>query len=228
MAGRARIGITLRLARRFIPLRGVGKVSYLQGLDVIRACARRLGADAVAAGRFAEVDDAFYLTADELRAPLPHDVGTVVAERRARRIEYQALRLPSTWRGQPVAVTAETGSAGGVGTRRTGVGASPGVVRGRAVVVDDPTETDLDDGDILIAHTTDPSWVSLMFLASALVVDIGGMMSHAAVVAREMGVPAVMNTGDGTTVIETGDLIVVDGAAGTVEIEAKHASRANC
>jgi pyruvate,water dikinase len=57
-----------------------------------------------------------------------------------------------------------------------------------------------------------------MFLASGLVVDIGGMMSHAAVVARELGIPCVMNTSCGTTALRTGDLICVDGAAGTVEI----------
>jgi pyruvate, water dikinase len=57
-----------------------------------------------------------------------------------------------------------------------------------------------------------------MFLASGLVVDIGGMMSHAAVVARELGIPCVMNTSRGTTALRTGDLICVDGAAGTVEI----------
>lgn len=57
-----------------------------------------------------------------------------------------------------------------------------------------------------------------MFLAEGLVVDIGGMLSHAAVVARETGVPCVMNTGDGTRVLRTGDRVRVDGAAGTVEI----------
>jgi pyruvate, water dikinase len=81
-----------------------------------------------------------------------------------------------------------------------------------------PPDASWDAGDILIAHTTDPSWVSLMFLASGLVVDIGGMMSHAAVVARELGIPCVMNTGRGTTALHTGDMIRIDGAAGTVEI----------
>jgi pyruvate, water dikinase len=81
-----------------------------------------------------------------------------------------------------------------------------------------PPDASWDDGDILIAHTTDPSWVSLMFLASGLVVDIGGMMSHAAVVARELGIPCVMNTGRGTNALHTGDMIRIDGAAGTVEI----------
>jgi pyruvate, water dikinase len=98
------------------------------------------------------------------------------------------------------------------------------VVEGRAVVVTDPGESDLDDGDILIAHTTDPSWVSLMFLSAGLVVDIGGLMSHAAVVARELGVPCIMNTGRGTSLIETGDIIRIDGGTGCVEILSRKAS----
>ena len=78
-------------------------------------------------------------------------------------------------------------------------------------------------GDVLqslpfAAYTTDPAWVSLMFLSQALVVDIGGLMSHAAVVARELGIPCVMNSGIGTKALLTGDTIRVDGSAGTVEI----------
>jgi phosphoenolpyruvate synthase/pyruvate phosphate dikinase len=100
----------------------------------------------------------------------------------------------------------------------TGTGASPGAVEGRAVVVTDPARADVEPGDILVAYTTDPSWASIMFLAKALVVDIGGVLSHAAVVARELGIPCVMGTQQGTRVLRTGDLCRVDGTAGTVRI----------
>jgi pyruvate,water dikinase len=73
-------------------------------------------------------------------------------------------------------------------------------------------------GDILVAHTTDPSWASIMFLAKALVVDIGGLLSHAAVVGRELGIPCVMGTGTGTRALRTGDVCRVDGSAGTVHV----------
>jgi pyruvate,water dikinase len=92
------------------------------------------------------------------------------------------------------------------------------VVDGPARVVTDPALADMDPGDILVAHTTDPSWASLMFMARALVVDIGGQLSHAAVVARELGIPCVMNVRDGTRVVRDGDRLRVDGGAGTVEI----------
>lgn len=214
-----RAKVVLNLARRYIPLRGTGKVSYLQCLDVLRAAARRIGELLVKAGRLDDPDDALYLTIDELTGEVITeriDLRILVDERRALRHEYRSLTIPSTWTGQPVPVRA----ADSVDPmpKLSGVGASSGVVEGRAVVVTDPGVAEIDDGDILIAHTTDPSWISLMFLSSALVVDIGGMMSHAAVVARELGIPCVMNTGAGTRAVNTGDLIRVDGADGTVEV----------
>lgn len=222
-AGRIKARIVLRLARRFIPLRGTGKVSYLQSLDVLRATARRIGTLLVADGVIDQADDAFYLTADELSRPgisAPGDlVRDLVAERRAVRERYQLLTVPSAWTGQPVAgARAETGPDEDAVDRLTGVGACSGTAEGRAVVVLDPSDAEIEEGDILVAHTTDPAWVSLMFLSGALVVDIGGMMSHAAVVARELGIPCVMNTGSGTTALHTGDQVRVDGAAGTVEV----------
>lgn len=214
---RLKARLVLRLARRFLPLRGVGKVSYLQSLDVIRACARQLGDQLVAGHRLGDRDDAFFLTAEELGRDPRGDLKPLVAQRRALRDEYLGLDVPSWWTGQPQPVV-KTGNDGETITSLSGVGVSGGVIEGRAVVVDQPADAEIDDGDVLVAHTTDPSWVSLMFLASGLVVDIGGMMSHAAVVARELGIPCVMNTGRGTTALHTGDVIRIDGAAGTVEI----------
>ena len=72
--------------------------------------------------------------------------------------------------------------------------------------------------EVLVAPTTDPSWSAIMFVSSALVVDIGGALSHAAVVARELEIPCVVNTRDGTKAIQTGDRVRVDGEAGTIEI----------
>lgn len=209
--------LILRLARRFVPLRGVGKVSYLQALDVVRATARQIGALLVERGQLATPDGAFYLTREELAGPLEDDLKSLVAERVSARQHYQSLEVPTAWTGDPTAVPRPEPTAERV-VRLDGIGASPGVVEGRAVVVVDPSDADIDTGDILIAHTTDPAWVSLMFLSQALVVDIGGMLSHAAVVARELDIPCVMNTKNGTQVIRTGDIIRVDGTAGSVEI----------
>jgi pyruvate,water dikinase len=99
-----------------------------------------------------------------------------------------------------------------------GIGASGGRVEGTVRVLRDPEFADVEPGEVLVCGTTDPSWASVLFLSSALVVDVGGPLSHAAVVAREVGVPCVIGTGDGTTALFTGDRVRVDGNAGTVEI----------
>jgi pyruvate,water dikinase len=222
-AGRAQAKLVLGLAGRYLPLRGVGKVAFLQSLDVARAAARRIGELLAADEVLAEPDDVFYLTADEVLGSPPPDAKDLVAERREIRDGYRTLRLPTFWTGEPVYELIEdldVAAASAAGTTRslTGVGVSAGVAEGPARVVTDPALADMEPGDILVAHTTDPSWASLMFMAAALVVDIGGQLSHAAVVARELGIPCVMNTLDGTRALHDGDRLRVDGAAGTIEI----------
>ena len=209
--------LVLALAARISPLRGVGKVAFLQSLDVLRAIARRVGACLADDGRLADPEDVFFLTAAELTgdAPLPDQVE--IANRRRRHDDFRTLRIPPTFQGVPKAEPEEEADGIEVGSL-TGTCASPGVVEGRVVVVDDPATVDVEPGDILVAHTTDPSWASIMFLAEALVVDIGGLLSHAAVVARELGIPCVMNTTNGTKALRTGDICRVDGSAGTVDV----------
>ncbi len=216
-ARRAPARLVLRLARTYLPLRGVGKVAFLQSLDVARAAARRLGALLAEEGVLADPEDVFFLTADELLGRLPDDPGALVAERRVRHKHYGTLRIPGMFQGDPEPeVVADSGVSSA--SILSGTGASPGTVEGRVVVVTDPATADVEPGDILVAHTTDPSWASIMFLCQALVVDIGGLLSHAAVVARELGIPCVMGTQDGTRTLRTGDLCRVDGSAGTVEV----------
>lgn len=215
---RARARVVLALADRYLPLRGVGKVSFLQTLDVTRAASRRIGDHLVAAGTLADRDDVFLLRSEELLAARPGDrLQELVASRRAQRAAHLAVRLPATWQGRPEVVDVGAEEAEGPAVL-TGIGASPGVVEGRVRVILDPDFEDVEPGEVLVAPTTDPSWASIMFTAGALVVDLGGLLSHAAVVARELGIPCVMGTGRGTRALRTGDLCRVDGQAGTVEV----------
>ncbi|WP_138998671.1 PEP-utilizing enzyme [Rhodococcus zopfii] len=101
----------------------------------------------------------------------------------------------------------------------TGMAASPGVAEGRARVVFHADQLgEVQDGEILVATITAPSWGPIFGKIKATVTDIGGMMSHAAIVCREYGLPAVTGTGNGSTTIQTGQLIRVDGNTGRVEI----------
>ena len=219
-AARPVVTALLRRAAVTIPLRGVAKNAFLQTFDVARASARRAGECLAATGGLADPDDVFYLTVAELTGELPAGVGDVVAFRRERRAGYLGLRLPTHWQGAPPRLAVDGNDSDAVPDDGvlTGTGVSAGVVEGIARVVTDPDFAAVEPGDILVAPTTDPSWASVMFISSALVVDIGGMLSHAAIVARELGVPCVVNTVSGSRTIRTGDHLRVDGTAGTVEI----------
>jgi pyruvate, water dikinase len=104
-------------------------------------------------------------------------------------------------------------------SRLEGMAASPGVVEGLARVIRSPDELDqILDGEILVAPITAPSWAPVFSKIGATVTDIGGMMSHAAIVCREYGLPAVTATGSASAVIKTGQRLRVDGTAGTVEV----------
>jgi pyruvate,water dikinase len=143
----------------------------------------------------------------------------VVAERRATRQRYQGLELPAVWTGEPEPLTVGAAPASDAGVI-TGTPVAPGKVEGTARVVIDPTTctTPVGPDEVLVERTTDPSWVSLFLAAGGLVIDIGGPLSHGAIVARELGVPCVIGTKDGTRRIPDGAKIRVDGDAGTVEV----------
>jgi pyruvate,water dikinase len=107
----------------------------------------------------------------------------------------------------------------GSGATLTGFAASAGAAEGPArVILDVARLGELQDGEILVAPVTSPSWTPVFGKIAAAVSDIGGIMSHAAIVSREYGLPAVVGTGDATTRIRTGDILRVDGDAGTVTI----------
>lgn len=100
-----------------------------------------------------------------------------------------------------------------------GFAASPGTRRGPARIVRDRLDLDaVRDGEVLVAEFTHPDLVLAFDRALAVVTDVGGRLSHAAVVAREMGIPAVVGTATATAYIHTGAIVTVDGTAGTVDV----------
>jgi pyruvate,water dikinase len=206
----------LNMARTFLPLRETGKAAFVQSIDGGRAACRALGRSLAASGVLADAEDVPYLTVTELLGTLPADVAATVAERRARFEEYRGYRLPDRWTGSPVAlpVTRTDVASGPI----SGIPVSPGVVEGVARVITDPHSEDIEVDEILVCETTDPSWASFFVVASAVVIDVGGPLSHGAIVARELGIPCVINTRTGTQQIRTGQRIRVDGTAGTVEL----------
>lgn len=177
----------------------------------LRRAVREYGRRLQEHGVLREADDVVYLSYDEIRA-VPSDAKTFVARRRHERKELADRRPPGF-----LAIGWTPSDEGVPDTNElTGLAASPGVVRGKARVLSEAIG--LQPGEILVTEVTDIGWTALFASAAGVVTDLGGAMSHAAVVAREFGIPAAVGTQDATRVISTGMTIEVDGGAGTVRI----------
>lgn len=165
-------------------------------------------------------DDLFYLTSSELAEALEGhpagDLGERIARRRAELDRNVHLTLTDTFQGSPRIVRAQTTSR--PGACLVGSPVCPGEVTGRARVVLDPTDGALGLGEVLVAPVTDAGWTPLFATAAALVVDLGSVLSHGSIVAREYGLPTVVNVHEATKRIATGDLVLVNGERGTVTI----------
>jgi phosphohistidine swiveling domain-containing protein len=214
--------LVLRLARALIPQREIGKANYTQCLDAGRIAARVIGRELVAAGLLDDADDVFGLTYDELAAgALPSDPRATAAERAAIREDYLTTALADKWTGPPVRLPIEAPAQNGRGNGDAtvqGEAVGGGSITGRVRVVVDPASDQLEPGEILVCHCTDPGWASLFHLAGGVAVDMGGTMSHAAIVARELGIPCVTCTIDGTRRLQTGDLVRLDGDGGRIQV----------
>ena len=99
-----------------------------------------------------------------------------------------------------------------------GMGACPGIIRGKVRVVTDPRNATLKEGEILVAQQTDPGWVILFPAASGLLVERGSMLSHSAIVARELQLPCIVSIKNVTSLLKTGDTVEMNGSTGSINI----------
>ncbi|CAJ1502836.1 PEP/pyruvate-binding domain-containing protein [[Mycobacterium] holstebronense] len=203
-ARRGAVTQLIALARRALVGREIGKTAFLQDLDVARHAVSFIDAAAV------------WRTLDELRGSAVLSSADVLARQRVRS-RFATQEPPLSFVCDPN--SAPVASAVGEPPLITGAAASPGRVRGRARVVTNPNAiVELGDDDVLIARTTDPSWVVRFMAVAGMAIDVGGTLSHAAIIARELGIPCVIGTGNGTQVIPDGAWLDLDGSQGTVKI----------
>ncbi len=215
----------LETAARGTARREQAKGTIVLGVSALRTPLFSAAERLVGAGQLPDRTQFFMATVDELPQLLA-DPGSLAATLAARRARYEDLNSrvppfafegelpdPATW---PFRTDRPTTTRSGP---LIGIGVSAGVGQGRARVVTDPTDPrGIEPGDVLVAPLTDPAWTPLFLAATAVVVDVGALQSHAAIVARELGIPAVVSVEGASHQILDGDELEVDGDRGTITV----------
>jgi rifampicin phosphotransferase len=207
----------LRRARTLMGSRELPKYTLIRRLFTpMRELLIPVGEELAAAGRLESPDDIYFVIVDEARQALAGaDLREIVtARRRTHALELARRHVPRVLLSD--GTDAEVALVDVPDGALRGSPASPGVVTATARVILSPNGARLEPGEILVAPSTDPGWTPLFLTAGGLVMEMGGMMSHGAVVAREYGIPAVVGVAGATERIATGEEITVDGAAGVV------------
>jgi pyruvate,water dikinase len=215
---RARMTRWVRAAQQGMAFREDSHFYFTASLPALRRSLLEIGARLRKAGVVDEPFDVFHLRMEEVReiddveampAEQVQRLRSLVRARAAKRAELTGVRMVDPARVFP---PRNTGNA-----LVTGTPASAGTATGTARIIRDTADFHrLGSGDVLVCPYTNPSWTPLFQRAAAVVVDTGAVASHAAIVAREYGIPAVMGSGTGTTTIKDGDRITVDGGTGRV------------
>jgi len=239
----ARVGATLRArplraavfhwvlkhARRRVVARENLRFERTRVFGRVRLIFLELGRRLYAIDRLRDPRDVFYLEVEEALGFVEGTLACIdlAGLVQVRCKQYEAYTLgdapPSRFEthgavnlGKPQSKS-ETGQDA-TATMWQGIGACPGAVRGRVRIVRDPRNAQLEPGEILVAERTDPGWVLLFPLAAGLLVERGSLLSHSAIVARELGLPAVVNLSGITEALQSGWEIEMDGASGVVRL----------
>jgi pyruvate,water dikinase len=228
-------GLRLRLilffaeqVRYFLKLRENSRFYYIMGFGVVRKKVLRIESELLRQGKLKCKDDIFFLRVNELSALQSGSLQWLDVEDRIRERRIEHIRLCKM--GPPKTIGIELPKKYAPAAQHEGAmqlqgqPASPGAYEGLARVILDPSiDVELAPGEVLVAPYTDPAWTPLFLTAGAAVVEVGSYLSHAGTVAREFGMPCVVDVAEATQKIRTGDRIAVDGNLGSVRILAPKA-----
>jgi pyruvate,water dikinase len=211
----------IRVARNLLPVREHPKFMLIRIMGLARAAMLEAGRMLVDAGRMDAREDIWFLDLIEAIRALENP-----DEELRARIAQRKVDLDHFAHLTPPRVITSDGEIPVVGHKREDLPAgalagnpvSAGVVEGIAHVITDPTREILEPGEILVAPFTDPGWTPLFINAAGLVMEVGGLMTHGSVIAREYGIPAVVGVIDATKEIRTGQRVRVNGDLGYVEV----------
>ena len=221
--GERKAGETQRMISRlrtFIGYREYPKYGIVNRYFLYRQALLEEGGRLVRANLLHEQEDIYYLTFQELREVVrTHELDDqIVSERKAEHARHRKLTPPRVLTSDGEIVAGAYKRADLPAGALVGLAVSAGVVEGRARVLSDMADAELEAGDILVTAFTDPSWTPLFVSIKGLVTEVGGLMTHGAVIAREYGLPAVVGVENATRLIKDGQRIRVHGTDGYVEI----------
>ena len=213
----------LRLARRYMPLREDQRFAWQRTLAAQRRLFLLIGRALAERGVLASPDDIFFATMEEVQLAVQGDGCFSREKLLARRAAWVALQQEATYprflRGDAPLTEDSAAAPAPLAGQLRGRGVSPGLAQGPARLVAGPWEfARVQAGDVLVAATADPGWTPLFGRLAGLVLETGGLLSHAAVVAREYGLPAVMGVPEATRQLQDGQIVQVDGTAGLVTV----------
>ena len=186
----------------------------MMGYELLRSVIVEIGK------RMNLADDVFYLRWEELLECDPSDTGirADIESRKLRQKAHKSIYLPQLIDADTIDLIGR-GPVMDENRSLPATPVSPGACKARARILFEPAYiADLNDDFILVCPSTDPGWMPLLAKASGLIVEKGGVLSHGALIARDLGLPAVVLP-DATRIIRDGSLLTVDGASGMVEIE---------
>ena len=208
------------LIRNFIGYREYPKYGMVNRYFVYKQALLKEAEKLVQANVLHEKEDIYYLTFEELRKVVRTKAldYQIISKRKDEYKFYEKLTPPRVLTSDGEIIAGEYKRENLPAKALVGLPVSSGVIEGRARVIFNMEDADLEDGDILVTSFTDPSWTPLFVSIKGLVTEVGGLMTHGAVIAREYGLPAVVNVGNATRLINDGQRIRVNGTEGYVEI----------
>ncbi|PWL27795.1 MAG: phosphoenolpyruvate synthase [Fluviicola sp. XM-24bin1] len=217
----------LKKARDLVSNRENLRYERTRGFGMVRTMFTHLGDRLVAEGTIEHPRDVFYLELDEILALqnglLPENIKSTITDRKAEFASYREQRDPeerfftygNNFTDEYIYSTEKLEPIEG---DLSGIGCCPGRVQAKVRVVKDPNEIESLNGDILVTSSTDPGWVTLFPTASAIIVERGSLLSHSAIVSREMGIPCIVSVTGLLRTLKTGDEVIMDGSTGEIKV----------
>ena len=219
---------TISYAKKFIRLRENLRYERTKVFGMVRKIMKKMGVYLKEENIIVHERDVFYLTIDEIfglidGALIDTDLKKLIDLRKEKYKEYEeGAILPDRFLtrgflGENFHYEDLIGKEQEDKNILRGTGCSKGVVKGRVKIVLNPMNTEVEDGDIVVTKSTDPSWVMVFPLLKGLIVEKGSLLSHSAIISREMNIPAVVGVQGATTALKTGDFVQFDGSTGIIK-----------